>query len=84
MLAGVTWDDAMAELRVTLDDRSSPMPLPAQAGLAAAGADRDRRPADRQAGGLPVGARIQSEVTLADRLGISRPTMSVPPAWVPP
>jgi hypothetical protein len=29
-LAGVTWDDAIAELRVTLDDRSSPMPLPAQ------------------------------------------------------
>src|SRR5260370_439131 len=29
-LAGVTWDDAIAELRVTLDGRSSPLPLHAQ------------------------------------------------------
>jgi hypothetical protein len=26
----MTWDDALAELRVTLDDQSSPQPLPAR------------------------------------------------------
>jgi hypothetical protein len=29
-LAGMTWDDAPAELRVTLNDQSSPPPLPAR------------------------------------------------------
>src|ERR1700737_532667 len=66
-LIGMTWDDAIAELRVTLDDRSSPMPLHAQVAA--------RLQELIETGGLPVGARIQSEVTLAERLGISRPTM---------
>jgi DNA-binding GntR family transcriptional regulator len=66
-LVGMTWDDAIAELRVTLDDRSSPMPLHAQVAA--------RLEELIETGGLPVGARIQSEVTLAERLGISRPTM---------
>ncbi len=66
-LAGVTWDDAIAELRVTLDGRSSPLPLHAQVAA--------RLQELIETGGLPVGSRIQSEVTLAERLGISRPTM---------
>ena len=66
-LAGVTWDDAIAELRVMLDDRSSALPLHAQVTVWL----QDLI----ETGGLPVGARIQSEVTLAERLGISRPTM---------
>jgi DNA-binding GntR family transcriptional regulator len=63
----MTWDDAVADLRITLDDRSSPRPLHA---LLAA-----RLQELIETGSLPVGARIENEVRLAERLGISRPTM---------
>jgi DNA-binding GntR family transcriptional regulator len=63
----MTFDEAMAALRTTLDDRSSAAPIHAR--VAARLQDLI------EAGDLPVGARIQSEVTLAARLGISRPTM---------
>jgi DNA-binding GntR family transcriptional regulator len=66
-LVGMAWDDAIAELRVTLDDRSSPLPLHARVAT--------RLQELIETGALPVGSRIQSEVTLAERLGISRPTM---------
>jgi DNA-binding GntR family transcriptional regulator len=63
----MTWDDAVAELRITAEDRSSPLPLHAR--LAA------RLQELIETGGLPVGARLENEVRLAERLGISRPTM---------
>jgi DNA-binding GntR family transcriptional regulator len=63
----MTLDDAIAELRVTLDDRSSPLPLHA---LVAA-----RLQELIETGGLPVGTRLENEVSLAGRLGISRPTV---------
>jgi DNA-binding GntR family transcriptional regulator len=43
------------------------MPLPAQVAV--------RLQELIETGGLPIGARIQSEVTLAERPGISRPTV---------
>ncbi len=63
----MTWDEAVADLRVALGDRSGPMPLHA----VVAG----RLEELIAAGDLPVGARIENEVRLAERLGISRPTM---------
>jgi DNA-binding GntR family transcriptional regulator len=61
------WDAAVEELRLAAQDRSGGLPLWARvtAGL-------------RQlieSGQLPVGTHIESEVTLAERLGVSRPTL---------
>src|SRR5258708_5008128 len=63
----MSWDEVVAELRISLGDRSTALPLHA---LVAA-----RLEELIETGGVPVGARIESEVTLAQRLGISRPTM---------
>jgi DNA-binding GntR family transcriptional regulator len=61
------WDLAVEELRLASVNRAGGLPLWARvaAGL--------RTLID--SGQLPVGTRIESEVTLAERLGISRPTL---------
>lgn len=61
------WDAAIASLRVSQQDRTRPMPLWA---LVAA-----RLEALIESGRLPDGSRIENEVALAEKLGISRPTM---------
>ncbi len=63
----VDWDDVVAALRASAWDSASALPLWARvaAGLS------DLVSTDR----LPVGTRVESEVTLAKRLGISRPTL---------
>jgi DNA-binding GntR family transcriptional regulator len=61
------WDAAVAEIRISADDRASPTPL---WGLVAA-----RLQGLIESGRIPVGARIENEVTLAERMGVSRPTM---------
>lgn len=63
----MTFDEAIAALRTTLADRSSAAPLHARVGTRLQELIED--------GVLPVGSRIQNEVDLAERLGISRPTM---------
>jgi DNA-binding GntR family transcriptional regulator len=64
---GMSWDDAVEQLQITSADRSSPLPLHA---LLA-----DRLQKLIETGDLPVGARIENEISLAERLGISRPTV---------
>jgi DNA-binding GntR family transcriptional regulator len=66
-LPGLSWDDAVDELRMSVGERANPGPLYAQ--IAA------RLQELIESGRLPVGSRIENEVTLAERLGISRPTM---------
>jgi DNA-binding GntR family transcriptional regulator len=63
----MTFDEAMAALRVTLEDRSTAAPLYARVAA--------RLQELIEAGELPDGARVENEVALAERLGISRPTM---------
>lgn len=61
------WDDVVADLRRSTQDRDSAMPLWARV----ANRLNELVETDR----LPVGTRIENEVTLAERLGISRPTL---------
>lgn len=61
------WDDALDELRISAADRADRTPL---WGIVAA-----RLQGLIESGRLPVGARIENEVSLAERIGVSRPTM---------
>ena len=61
------WDEAVALLRVSADDRSSPMPLWALVST--------RLEEMIESGRMPQGSRIENEVALAEKIGISRPTM---------
>jgi Bacterial regulatory proteins, gntR family len=61
------WDEAVALLRVSADDRSSPMPLLALVSTRLKGMI--------ESGRMPQGSRIENEVALAEKIGISRPTM---------
>ena len=61
------WNDALAEIRISPEDRASPMPL---WGICAT-----RLQSLIESGRIPLGARIENEVSLSERLGVSRPTM---------
>ncbi len=61
------WAAAVSALRVSPEDRSRPVPLWA---LVAG-----RLQVLIETGRLPEGSRVENEVALADKLGISRPTM---------
>jgi DNA-binding GntR family transcriptional regulator len=63
----VTAESLIAELRVTDVDRSSTTPLHHIVA--------DRLQELIETGRLPVGSRLENEIDLAERLGISRPTM---------
>jgi DNA-binding GntR family transcriptional regulator len=66
-VAAVDWDSLVADLRASAHDPDSALPLWARV----AGGLSELVESDR----LPVGTRIETEVTLAERLGISRPTL---------
>jgi DNA-binding GntR family transcriptional regulator len=61
------WDAAVAEIRISAEDRANPMPLWSLV--------ESRLRELIESGLIPLGARIENEVTLAERLGVSRPTM---------
>jgi DNA-binding GntR family transcriptional regulator len=61
------WDAAVEELRLATEDQVGGLPLWARVAAALR--------ALIEGGQLPVGTRIESEVSLAERLGISRPTL---------
>jgi DNA-binding GntR family transcriptional regulator len=63
----VTPESLIAELRITATDRSSASPLHH---IVAARLQRII-----ETGQVPVGSRLENEIDLAERLGISRPTM---------
>ena len=66
-MTAVDWDDVVATLRASAQDSESALPLWARV----ASGLTDLVDTDR----LPVGTRMENEVTLAKRLGISRPTL---------
>jgi DNA-binding GntR family transcriptional regulator len=66
-LSSDSWDEAVAVLRVSPEDRSRPMPLWALVST--------RLESLIETGRMPQGSRIENEVALAEKLGISRPTM---------
>ena len=66
-MTAVDWDDVVADLRASVQDSDSALPLWARI----AGGLTQLVESDR----LPVGTRVENEVTLAKRLGISRPTL---------
>jgi DNA-binding GntR family transcriptional regulator len=66
-VASVDWDRLVADLRVAAHDRDNPLPLWARVAGGLNGLVESEQ--------LPVGTRIETEVTLAERLGISRPTL---------
>ena len=62
-----SWDEVVAELRISADDRAGPVPL---------WEIISRRLEDViHSGRLPLGSRIENEVRLSERLGVSRPTV---------
>lgn len=67
ILSGTELDLIFGEVRISNRDRANPMPLWALV------AERLRELIDN--GRIPVGTQIENEVSLSERLGISRPTM---------
>ncbi len=66
-LREIELDAIIAEIRISTQDRANPMPLWALV------AERLRELI--YSGRIPVGAQIENEVSLSERMGISRPTM---------
>jgi DNA-binding GntR family transcriptional regulator len=61
------WDEAVSHLRISPADRANPMPLWEIVSV--------RMQEAIESGSIPVGSRIENEVSLSERIGVSRPTM---------
>jgi DNA-binding GntR family transcriptional regulator len=66
-MVDLSWDAAVEQLRISAEDRANPMPLWAIVAL--------RMQEAIESGRIPLGSRIENEVSLSERIGVSRPTM---------